>query len=185
MSYSETLYLLQAVKLGDHQARDDLFTRHAGRLTGFIRVNMSAELRARVGAEDILQETLLEAARKLDAFEPRGPAAFYGWLVEIARYKLAEARRAGRALKRARQTPLDSQVSLGVTSTPTRHAERSERAQHLALALERLDEQRAEAVRLRYLEGLSVADAAARAGCSETALKSRVARGLSELADLL
>jgi RNA polymerase sigma-70 factor (ECF subfamily) len=185
VSLSETLHLLQAVKLGDSHARDDLFTRHAGRLAGFIRVNMSAELRARVAPEDILQETLFEAARKLEAFEPQGPAAFYSWLVEIARYKLAEARRAGRALKRAKQTPLDSGVDLGVTSTPSRHAERGERAEQLAAALERIDATRAEAVRLRYLEGLSVADAAERMDCSETALKSRVARGLSELADRL
>jgi len=185
VSQSETLHLLQALALGDGDARDELLARHAGRLAGFIRVRMGPELRARVAPEDVLQETLLEAARKVDAFEPRGPAAFYGWLVEIARYKLAEARRASRALKRARQTPLDSAVAPGVTSTPSRHAERTERAERLAAALERIDGTRAEAVRLRYLEGLSVADAAARMGCSEPALKSRVARGLGELADIL
>lgn len=185
MSNSETSHLLQAARLGDGRALDDLYARHTGRLMGFIRVCMSPELARRFAPEDILQETLLESARKLDGFEPRGPSSFYRWLVEIARYKIAEARRAGQALKRSMETPLDDDLPLGVTSTPSRHAVRVERAELLAAALDKLNDRRALAIRLRYLEGLSVAEAAQRMECSETALKSLVARGLSEMADLV
>jgi len=38
---------------------------------------MAPDLAARLAPEDLLQETLLEAARKVGAFEPQGPAAFY------------------------------------------------------------------------------------------------------------
>ena len=184
MSLTETLHLLRAVRLGDRAALDALYARHSGRLLGFIRSRMTPELARHVAPEDILQETLIESARKIDGFEPRGPSSFYAWLVEIARYKMAEARRAGRADKRAKQAPLEGATqALGISSTPSRHAVASEGAERLAAALERINPERAEAVRLRYLEGLSVAEAAGRLGCSETALKSRVARGLAELSD--
>ena len=185
MSLTETSHLLRAAQLGDGRALDDLYARHAGRLLGFIRVAMTGDVARRVAAEDILQETLLESARKLDAFEPRGPSSFYRWLVEIARYKLAEARRAGRALKRANERPLDDAPLLGVTSTPSRHAVAHEQVEQLAAGLEGLGERRAEAIRLRYLEGLTVAETAERMDCSGSAVKSLVARGLGDLADRL
>jgi len=187
VSLTETSHLLRAAQLGDGRALDDLYARHAGRLLGFIRVAMTGDVARRVAAEDILQETLLESARKLDDFEPRGPSSFYRWLVEIARYKLAEARRAGRALKRANERPLPvDEIGLpGVTSTPSRHAVAREQVEQLAAGLEQIGGRRAEAIRLRYLEGLSVAETAAAMDSSESAVKSLVARGLGDLADQL
>jgi RNA polymerase sigma-70 factor (ECF subfamily) len=60
---------------------------------------------------------------------------------------------------------------------------RAEGAVHLAEALARLPERQAEAVRLRYLEGMSLAETADRLACTEAAVKALVARGLSALAD--
>ena len=178
---SPTTFLLEAARDGDRQALDDLYARHAGRLLGFIRVSMSAPLRARMLPEDLLQETLLESTRKIDGFESQGPSSFYRWLVEIARYKLAEARRAGRAKKRALETRLKTDAAHAISATPSLHAMAGERAAGLEEALGRLPERQAEAVRLRYLGGLSLAETAERLECTASAVKALVSRGLDTL----
>ena len=112
---------------------------------------------------------------------PDGPASFYRWLVGIAKRKLSEAGRARRAKKRANVAPLDHDPSAAQTSASGR-AMRFESASLLADALGRLPEAQAEAVRLRYLEGLTVAECAERMDRSEAAVKSLVTRGLAALA---
>jgi RNA polymerase sigma-70 factor (ECF subfamily) len=143
---------------------------------------MPVALLQRVTPQDVLQETCLESERKLAAFEPQGPGSFYAWLVAIARYKIAEAERAGQAQKNARAHPLADSVSANDTR-PSGHAVRKEGAERLREALLDLPERQAEAVRLRYLEGLSVAEAAQRLDCSEPALKALVSRGLMDLSE--
>ena len=178
---SETMRLLQASRDGDREALESLYARHQGRLLQFIRARMPAALTNRIAPEDVLQETLLESARKIASFEPQGPSSFYRWLVGIARYKISEAGRAQQAKKRAAERPLEHSVPGAVTS-PSGRAIRAEGSLRIEEALAALPERQAEAVRLRYLEGLSVAETAARLECSEPAVKSLVSRGLMGLA---
>jgi RNA polymerase sigma-70 factor (ECF subfamily) len=181
---SQTTYLLGAAREGDMSAIEALFSRHRGRLLAFLQLAMSPMLARRVSHEDILQETLLEASRKLGAFEPRGPSSFYAWLVAIARFKIAEAERAMQAHKRAREEPLVADPAQSGTS-PSMGAMRVERAEHLRAALARLPDAQAEALSLRYLEGLSLAEAAQRMQRSESALKALVTRAFAVLAERL
>lgn len=182
---SQTTLLLDAARAGDREALTTLLARHEGRLLGCIRALLPAGLALRVAPEDLLQETLLEASRKLPGFVPEhGSASFYRWLVAIARFKVLEAGRAQRAAKRAREEPLEASVPAGWTS-PSGGALRSERAAALAQALARLPERQAAAVRLRWLEGRSVAETAAELEASEPAVKALVSRGLAALAQEL
>ena len=178
---SDTLRLLRAAQSGDRESLESLYARHQGRLSAFICACMHPALVLRVAPEDVLQETLLESARKIAQFEPRGPASFYRWLIEIARFKIAEAERAGQALKRSLERPLDGALAASQTSVSA-CAVRSERADLVQQALAALPERQAEAVKLRYLAGLSLAETAARLGTSEAAIKALVGRGLAELA---
>jgi RNA polymerase sigma-70 factor (ECF subfamily) len=175
---------VSAAGAGDRAALDALCARHAGRLLSAIRARMPAAVAQRVGAEDILQETLLEAARRIEDFEPRGDGTFYRWLVGIARFKISEAQRAGHARKRALEVPLDGDPARSQTS-PSGGAMRAERHERVARALARLPERQAEAVRLRYLEGATLEETAAALACSQGAVKALVARGLAELAQAL
>ncbi|HZM00807.1 MAG TPA: RNA polymerase sigma factor [Planctomycetota bacterium] len=178
---SETTRLVDAACAGDRGALESLYAQHRGRLVAFIRSRMSDELAQRVSPEDIVQETLLESSRKIDAFVPQGGSSFYRWLVGIARNKLLEANRARLARKRALEAPLE--IDLGASQTsPSGRAMRAEGAIALHQALAALPERQAEAVRCRYLEGLSLAETAERLACSEPAVKALVSRGLTELA---
>jgi RNA polymerase sigma-70 factor (ECF subfamily) len=176
----DTDRLLRGALEGDSGCQAALFSRHLGRLLALVRARMSARARSVAAPEDIVQETHLEASRKLPTFEDRGPASFYRWLVAIARFKMAEADRAGAAGKR-QWVPIDRPPSGRMTS-PSGRAMRRQRDERLARALGELGEARAEAVRLRYLEGLSVAETAERLGRSEAAVKALVSRGLEDLA---
>jgi RNA polymerase sigma-70 factor (ECF subfamily) len=180
---SDTQHLVEAARGGDREALDELFVRHQGRLLNYLRASVEPALAARVAPEDVLQETLLESARKLDAFEDRGPTSFYRWLVGIARFKLSEARRAQKARKRslALEEPLDDSPAGAVTS-PSGRAMRAEDGAALHRALHELSGQQGEAVRLRYLEGLSLAETAERLEISTSAVKALVSRGMASLA---
>ena len=180
---SETSRLIAAARDGERPALDDLYARHQGRLLNFLRATMAGGSAQGFSAEDVLQETLLEATRKIAAFEPRGRASFYRWLVGIARFKLTEAARAQRAKKRA-TSPLEEPVADTQTS-PSGHMMRGERRDGLLQALADLPDRQADAVRLRYLEGLSGAEVAARLDCSESAVKALVSRGMADLATRL
>lgn len=162
-------------------AIEELLESHRGRLLAFLQLAMSQALARRVAPEDILQETLLEATRKLGDFQSRGPSSFYAWLVAIARFKIAEAERALRADKRACEQPLELDPVQSGTS-PSARAMRAERDGLLRAALDELPEAQAEALRLRYLEGLSLAEAAARMRRSEAAVKGLVTRAFAALA---
>lgn len=178
---SETIRLLAEARDGSRTALDALYSRHRGRLLAFVAARMSARVRGALAADDVVQETYLEAARKVASFEPEGPASFYRWLVGIARFKLREAERAQRAKKRALQAPL-AHDPLAAQTSPSGRAMRAERAGFIGDALAAVPEAQAEAVRLRYLEGLSVAECAARLERSESAVKALVSRGLAVLA---
>ena len=180
---TETARLIESAQGGSREALEVLYARHQGRLLNLVRARMPTWLAGRMTAEDVVQETLLESTRKIGRFEPLGPAAFYRWLVEIARYKLAEAERAQRANKRAPAEPLDGQVPAEQTS-PSGRVMRAESGVRLREGLAQLPERQAEAVRMRYLEGRSVDETAGRLGCSAAAVKSLVSRGLMRLAEI-
>lgn len=176
-----TLRLLADARDGSRTSFDLLFERHRGRLTAFAASRMGPALRGFVEPEDIVQETYLEAARKIDDFEAREPQGFYRWLVRIAGFKVKEANRRRTAKKRGAPAALLSDPPAGQTSVAGRVG-RSEQATVIADALSTLSDAQAEAVRLRYLGGLSVAETAERMERSESAVKSLVARGLKDLA---
>lgn len=180
----DTAHLVRSALDGDRAALERLFSRHRGRLVSWLGVVAPPNLARRVTADDLTQETLLEAARRLDRFEPRGPASFYAWLVGIARHKLMEAERAQRADKRAREAPLEVEPT-GVATSPTQAALRADRAALLRAAMEKLSPASAEALRLRYLEGRTTAEVAELMQRSESAVKSLVTRAFADLARLL
>jgi RNA polymerase sigma-70 factor (ECF subfamily) len=70
-------------------------------------------------------------------------------------------------------------------TSPSRHLLREEMRDRVRGALAALGERDREALVLRFLEGLSTAEAAVVLGVSEGAVKSRVMRALARFRDLL
>ncbi len=175
-------------------ALDRLLLAHFRRLAARVDQKLSDDLRSLISPEDIIQETFADAFRRIGAFRPDGNDAFYRWLSAIADHRVTDAVRAQNAAKRgggrvrvqgpeAGRSSIAALIDLMAADdrTPSRTARKGEAAAALHVALARLKPTYREALVLRYLEGLSVAEAAARLGKSETSVHKLCSHGLQEL----
>ncbi len=161
---------------------------------------LSERLRRRVDPADIVQHTFLEAKRDLHAFRGESPAEFAGWLRGMLKNNVATAvtrhvTTQKRSLKRevhadglkATHSPTVSWIQQlpGSTTSPSGVAMRTESVLAMMEALHQIPETQAEAIRLRYMEGLPLAEIVDRMGKSDTAVAGLLKRGLQKLRTIL
>lgn len=160
---------------GDEAAYRECLRLIAGRLRGYLRrrlQNLPDEV------EDLVQETLLALHLQRGTYDATLPVS--AWVVAIARHKLVDLwRRRGRR-EQLHDTLDDVDEQLLAIDTDDGGAGRD-----LAKLLAELPAAQRRAIELTKLEGLSVAEAAARTGASESAVKVQVHRGLKRLALLV
>ncbi|CAN5853542.1 hypothetical protein BH23ACT12_BH23ACT12_04350 [soil metagenome] len=136
--------LVRAACEGDKQAFADIYDRYSDRIYSFL----CAVVRNREDAADLLQDTFLAAAARLDQL--RDPEKLRPWLYAIARHL------AMKSLKRAgRQDPLDDDFELADTSAgPSEVAAQIELAVLLQDAAEGLGVQDRVVLDLHLRQGL-------------------------------
>lgn len=127
--------------------------------------------------EDLLQETLLALHNQRHTYDPAQPLT--AWVHAIAKYKLIDMLRR-RSNREQLHEPLGEQHSLFAHSD----LDAADARHDLALYLEQLPQQQRLPIIRMKLQGLSVAEAAAVTGMSESAIKVGVHRGLKALAAL-
>jgi len=79
-SLTSTANLLRRAREGDAAALDDLFARHLGPLRKWARGRLPRWTRDLRDTEDLVQETLAQTLRRIDAFEPRHDGALQAYL---------------------------------------------------------------------------------------------------------
>jgi RNA polymerase sigma-70 factor (ECF subfamily) len=190
--------LSQAVK-GDHAAIQQLLLLHHDRLVVNIENKVPADLRGVLAADDVCQEAYVAVIRQITSFQPHDEQAFERWLVTIAERKLVDAIRTLRAAKRGggRQVHagrVDADTSSMVElldilavheRTPSRSAAHRELVLEVQNALDQLKEDYRNALRLHYIQGLSVAETARRMDRSDGAVLMLCNRALRELAETI
>lgn len=165
------------------QACRDYLLRIAGE-------ELEPDLRAKGGASDIVQETLLEAQRDFNQFHGAREDELMAWLRRLLLHNVADFTRrfrtgkrfAGRevALEGDRQTASAEQFVLD-TPSPSGHAMARERLEELERALERLPEDYRQLIRWRYQEELSFEEIARRLERSENAVRKLWFRAVERL----
>jgi RNA polymerase sigma-70 factor (ECF subfamily) len=162
-----------------------------------VAVRLDRRVASRLDPSDVVQESMLEAATRFPKFLRDRPLPFYPWLRRIAADQLADAVRrhlhAGRrAISRELRLDLPDESALQLVnrlfvphSGPSGRLHRRERRDCVQAALAALPDRDREVLVLRYLEDLSIADAAAVLGVGESAVKMRLVRALQKLRDLL
>lgn len=196
---SEIEQLVERVSHGDRDALQPLLSAHRDRLRQMVALRMDARLAARVDPSDIVQEALAEACRRIAEFARRRPLPFYPWLRKLAFDRLADAHR--RHLLAQRRSvdrechdewplPGDSAEMLverlaGGADAPADRILRDERRNQVRLALMRLRPRDRDVLILRYLEQLSVDEAAAALEVSKATFMKRHVRALTRLRRLL
>lgn len=162
--------LVVRAREGDHSAFSELAARSIGRLTATARMI----LRDEYGAQDAVQDTLLEAWRSLPGL--RDPDRFEAWLRRLlVRACFSRARDSrGRSHIEIRLTPADEPATAGAEREFAIHDQ-------LERGLARLSaEQRAVVVLVYYLD-LPLADAAQALGIPLGTTKSRLNRATQSL----
>jgi RNA polymerase sigma-70 factor, ECF subfamily len=157
------------------------------------RLHLGDQLRGKLDASDVVQQTLLEAYRKKAQFRGQSEAEMAGWLRQMLACNLTDAIRAlGRAKRDvARERSLEAaleQSSANLAawlaaeqSSPSQQAQRHEEVLRLAEALATLPEAQREALVLRHCQGLSLAAISQQLGRSPAAVAGLLKRGLREL----
>ena len=130
--------------------------------------------------EDVVQNVFISIHRARHTYRPERP--FSPWLYAVARNAVTDHLRS--ALRRQRrEVPLDpEETPQPAAETPSQGAPLSP---ELDAALAALPNGQREAVLWIHVDGLSVAEAAARAGVTRSALKVRAHRGYRALRGLL
>lgn len=160
---------------GDEAAYREALARIAARLRGYLRRRMQS---LPDDMEDLVQETLLALHLQRGTYDPALPVS--SWVLAIARHKLVDLwRRRGR--QEALHDPLDDVDEALLPSA----ADDGQAQRDLHKLLGDLPEAQRTAILLTKVEGLSVAEASARTGASESAIKVQVHRGLKRLAALV
>jgi RNA polymerase sigma-70 factor (ECF subfamily) len=93
-----TLDLVQLAKAGDLAARDRLFARHLPLLKRWAHGRLPRWTRDLMDTDDIVQETVLRAIKRIGEFESRHPGALQAYLRQAIVNRIRdEARRMGRS----------------------------------------------------------------------------------------
>jgi RNA polymerase sigma-70 factor (ECF subfamily) len=187
--------LLRRLRAGERAAFEELFARHRPYLRRFAEIRLDARLRARVDPSDVVQETYLEAFRRLANYLDQPPMPFRLWLRRIAQDRALKAQRhhLGTARRTVnREVPLPERSSLllarqllAAGSTPSQHLDHRALAGRLRQAVAQLPPTDREVILLRHFEGLSNQEVGYLLGIDPAAASQRHGRALLRLHQML
>jgi RNA polymerase sigma-70 factor (ECF subfamily) len=178
----ETKSLAARARAGDQAALNALLERHLETVYRFVSVKLGA---AHPALDDIVQETLIGASRSIRGLRGETNAQVAGWLLSIARHKVADHLRgqyshphdslegtAGSQLADP-QRPVDEQVMA------------RQRAEQLRQAMRLLTPEQEEVLVLRFVLGFGISEVADITRRPAGAVKSMQHRALASLQQLL
>jgi RNA polymerase sigma-70 factor (ECF subfamily) len=153
-----------------------------------VRLRLNRQLQGRIDDSDILQEALLEAAKRLPEYLADKPLPFFIWLRHITGQKLIDAHRRHLgdnirdaaheislhrgAMPAASSASLAAQL-LGRLISPSQAAIKAEAGLRVQKVLNGMDPIDREALALRHFEQLNNAEVATTLGINESTASSR------------
>lgn len=166
--------LMRIVQAGDFSPASEIYDRYSGRIYNFaFRFLRNAE-----ASEDAVQEVFVKMLKHANQFH--GDAKLSTWLFSITANWCRDY------LRKSDNKPKESDDVLVTLPSPSelapdRTLEQRENEKLVRKALEALTAEQREAILLSRYQGLSYAEIAQIAGCSEGAVKTRVFRAMETL----
>jgi len=182
---------------GGKESRAEGLDRYRQYLLMLARAQLAPQLRAKLDASHVVQQTMLEACQQRDRFRGRSEGEPAAWLRQILAHNLTDALRAFRRAKRdvARERSVQQALEQSSVrmeawlaaeqSSPSQHVTAEEEAVLLAQALGELPEAQREALVLRHWDGWSLREISRHMGRSPDAVAGLLKRGLKQLRAVL
>jgi RNA polymerase sigma-70 factor, ECF subfamily len=158
---------------GDAAAHKALLTRLSPPLRAYFKARLARIGTVPTEAEDLVQETLIALHTRRHTYDLSQP--FTPWVYAIARYRLVDYLR--RSKRSTTDVPIEQAEEVLADDDPSS----VESTLDLAQLMARLSPKARQAIQFVKLDGLSVSEAAARSGMSQSAVKVSVHRGLRAL----
>lgn len=176
-----TFVLLGLARGGDGRALDRLFTRYVGPLRRFAHGRLPTSARDLMDTNDLVQETLMQTFKRLDAFTPQREGALLAYLRQGVVNKVRDEMRR-RARRPTPESLHESAPDAGVS--PLDAAIGQEAVDRYEAALHRLKDEEREAIIARVELGMSFDEvAAALEKPTADAARKTVSRALLRLAE--
>ena len=176
--------------VADLAALGRLWDEHRGRLTAMLERRIDPALRQRIGADEVLQSTFLDAARDWAAYQHGSSMKPYAWLYRLALDRLIEEHRkhtrGGRDLKLDLPWPDDYSAVLGEQladrgTGPLTAAQRAELVDRVNRVIALLPKADRDLLQMRYFDQLSAQEIGDVYSLSENAVNVRIFRALKKL----
>ena len=193
----EQLGRLTMLREGGQTALVAAFEEYRTRLQAMVAYRMPDALKRRIDASDVMQDTFVEASRRLPGYLENPALPIHVWLRQIARnvissnyrfHTLAAKRSTEREtpIRKAAYADVDSLVAFLSDSiaSPLSQVANAEIQHELRRVLESMDEVDREILCLKQLEQLSFADVAAELEIDVSAAKRRFQRAAIKLRHL-
>lgn len=175
-----TFILIDRARSGDREALDRLFSRHLLPLQRWARGRLPKWARSLADTDDLVQDTLFQTFKRIEAFEPRRVGALQAYLRQAVLNRLRDE------LRRKARTPdvtdLEGVENVAALS-PLEDAIGREAVEDYERALERLSQQDRETIIARIEIGYSYEELAVALGKpSADAARKSASRALLRLA---
>jgi len=190
----------ERLRSGGEAALAELFSQHRERLWRMVNFRLDRRLIGRVDADDVLQETYLDAAQRLHHYLEDPSMSFFVWLRLVAKQTLidthrrhlgAQMRDANREVSmhvegysQATSVSLAARL-LGSFTSPSQVAVKDETVKQLEAAIENMDPIDQEVLALRHFEELTNSEVAEVLGIQQKAASIRYVRAVARLKDVL
>lgn len=186
---------LDSLREGGAAALGAVFARHQRPLERMIEFRLDDRLRGRIDPEDVLQESFIEASKRLKEYIDAPQVSFFVWLRQITYQTLLTVQRRHFGQKRDPRLEVNGKPEanqdatclsifsafVGQLTTPSQVLMKQEQLDQLKKILADMDEMDREVLALRHFEHLSNSQIAEALGISITAASNRYVRAMTRL----
>jgi len=192
--------IVESLKSGREEALAEYFSTVQGRLKRIVNFRLDYRLSGRVSESDVIQETFVRAAKRIDSFLEKDDMPFFVWLRleisqklhEIHRHHFGAEKRDVRKEIKLGQNNDSGKTSMALAAhivaqltSPSRLIERAEQIAILERTLAEMNELDREVIALRHFEELSNIETAEILGIEPAAASKRYLRALKRLREIM
>lgn len=191
--------LMNKIRQGSEEALGEAFTQYNDRLRRIVRFRLDYRLAGRVSESDVIQETYIAAAKRVEHLENYQDMTPFLWLRLLVAQKLTDLHRVHlQAEKRdvRREVALLAGPSahtsvamaanlIGAKTGASSLLEKAEQIEKLENTLNEMDDMDREVIALRHFEELSNIETAKVLNIEPAAASKRYVRAMGRLAELM